>query len=254
MDSGPRIQSIDRAVQVLKCFSEQNKELKLTDIADELGLSKSTVHGIVSTLKYHGLLDQDNSTQKYSLGLYLMELGDIVSNSLNIRRITTPVIEDVCNKLNETVHIGKLKGKEVVYIDKIESNQSIRLFTNIGASNPSHCTGVGKCMLAYLDYDTLIDNLPEKLEARTEHTITERAELLKELKKVRENGYCLDDEEFVEGLTCVAAPIFDYSGKAKYAISVSGPTMRMTDEKIKEAIKIVKDAAMKISHELRFKE
>lgn len=254
MDNGPKIQSIDRAVLILKCFSEKRKELKLSEIADELDLSKSTVHGIISTLRYHGLIDQDEATQKYSLGLYLMELGDIVTNSLNIRNITTPIISAVCNKLDETVHIGKLDGGEVVYVDKMESNQSMRIFTNIGARNPAYCTGVGKAMLAYLNQETVFKILPEKLEQITLTTIADKSDLIKELNKIRENGYCIDNEENNIGLTCVAAPIFDYSGKAKYAISVSGPTIRMTEEKISEAIGIVKEAAKEISYRLRFKE
>lgn len=254
MNNGSKIQSIDRAIQVLKCFSEQKKELKLTEIADEIGLSKSTVHGIVSSLKYHGLLDQDEATQKYSLGLYLMVLGETVSKSLNIRNITSPVIQDVCNIVNETVHIGKLDGSDVIYVDKIESMQSMRIFTNIGAKNPSYCTGVGKSMLAYLDEETVLSLFPDKLESKTTNTITDKSELIKELKKIRENGYCLDNEEYVEGLICVAAPIFDYSGKIKYAISVSGPTVRMTEDKIYETIEVVKNAAKKISYKLHFKE
>lgn len=254
MDSKGRVQSIDRAVAILKCFSEKRKELKLSDISAELDLNKSTVHGIITTLKYHGLIDQDEETQKYRLGLYLIELGDIVSKSLDIRAITSPIIADVSKRLNETVHIGTLDDMEIVYIDKVESSQSMRIYTTIGARNPAYCTGVGKAMLAYLDEEKILSKLPDKLEAITPKTITNKEDLLKDLAKIRENGYSFDDEENNKGLTCVAAPIFDYSGKVKYGISVSGPTIRMTDDKIKEAIKVVKEAAMEISQKLGYKD
>lgn len=254
MDSKGRVQSIDRAVAILKCFSEKRKELKLSDISAELDLNKSTVHGIITTLKYHGLIDQDEETQKYRLGLYLIELGDIVSMSLDVRAITSPIIADVSKRLNETVHIGTLDDMEIVYIDKVESSQSMRIYTTIGARNPAYCTGVGKAMLAYLDEERILNKLPEKLEAITPKTITNRDELLEDLAKIREKGYSFDDEENNNGLTCVAAPIFDYSGKVKYGISVSGPTIRMTDDKIEEAIKVVKEAAMEISRKLGYKD
>lgn len=249
-----RIQAIDRAVMVLNCFNEDKRELKLSEISDKLDINKSTVHGIINTLKYHGLIAQDEETQKYRLGLHLMKLGDIVSNSLDIRSITSPVIDEVCKELQETVHIATLDKMEVIYINKQESNQSMRIFTTIGARNPAYATGVGKAMLAYLDDEILINKLPDKLNPLTPKTITDKVELLKNLDKIRVNGYSFDDEENVVGLTCVAAPIFDYTGKPKYGISVSGPTIRMTDEKIKESIKVVKEAAMEISNKLGYKE
>lgn len=254
MDSKGRVQSIDRAVGIMKLFNEDRRELKLSEISDYLDLNKSTVHGIISTLKYHGLIDQDEETQKYRLGLFNMSLGELVQKSLDIRAITSPIIDVVSQKLNETVHIGTLDEMDVVYIDKKESNQSMRIFTNIGARNPAYCTGVGKAMLAYKDEDLIRKMLPEKLEALTPKTITDKSRLTNELAKIREQGYSFDDEENNIGLTCVAAPIFDYSRKAKYGISVSGPTIRMTNEKIEEAIEVVKAAAKEISYKLGYKE
>lgn len=252
MGNSKRVQSIDRAVMILKCFSEKNRELKLTDISDELGLNKSTVHGIITTLKYHGLIDQNEENQKYKLGLYLLELGDIVTRSMDIRKIASPIINDICSKIEETVHLGTLDNMDVVYIDKQESNQSMRIFTTIGARNPAYCTGIGKAMLAYVDSEILMKQLPEKLEKYTAYTITEKTEILKELESIRKNGYAMDNEERIEGLTCIASSVFDHTGSAKYAISVSGPTIRMTKEKIEETIKLVKDAAKEISNRLGY--
>ncbi|WFA08651.1 IclR family transcriptional regulator [Tissierella sp. Yu-01] len=254
MESKGRVQSIDRAVAILKCFSEKKRELKLSEIADKLDLNKSTVHGIITTLKYHGLIDQDDETQKYRLGLFLIELGDIVTNSLDVRAIATPIIEDVCNKLEETVHIGSLDDMEVIYIDKKESNQSMRIFTTIGARNPAHCTGLGKIMLAYMNEDYVAKRLQEELKQLTPNTITDKTKLIRELAKIKENGYAIDNEENNIGLICIAAPIFDFSGKVKYGISVSGPTIRMTDDKIRETMRVIKNAAKEVSYKLGYKE
>lgn len=253
MDSSKRVQAIDRAVMILKCFSEKRRELKLSDISDELGLNKSTVHGIISTLKYHGLIDQNEENQKYRLGLYILELGDILINSMDIRKVASPIIKDICSRIEETVHLGALDNMDVVYIDKQESNQSMRIFTTIGTRNPAYCTGIGKAMLAYVDPEILMQQLPEKLDKFTKNTINEKAELLKELESIREKGYAMDNEERIDGLTCVASPVFDHTGKAKYSISVSGPTIRMTKERIEETVRLVRESAAEISSRLGYR-
>lgn len=254
MVSSGRIQSLERAVMILKCFSEENRELKLTDISERLGLNKSTVHGIITTLKYYGIIDQNEENQKYKLGLYLMELGNLVLDSMDVRSIAAPIINEVCSKLEETVHLGQLENTEIVYIEKKESNQSMRIFTSIGARNPAYATAVGKAMLAYKDKSELMKSIPEVLEKFNPNTISDKETLLKELETIRETGIAMDNEERILGLTCVAAPVFDSQGNANYGISVSGPTIRMDDEKIAIAKKVVSEAAREISRKLGYKE
>lgn len=248
-----RVQAIDRAVMILRCFSEKKRELRLSDISGELDLNKSTVHGILSTLKYHGLIDQDEETQKYRLGLGLIELGSIVMNSMDVREIAEPFIRDIRDRLQETIHLGTLDKSEVVYIDKQESNQSMRITTTIGARKPAYCTALGKAMLAYLPPEILTELLPEQLPKFTPTTITDKSQLLEELSKIRKNGYSFDNEENIEGLKCVGAPIFDHTGNARYGISVSGPAIRMTQDKITEAITILTAAAKEISYRLGYR-
>lgn len=249
-----KVQSVDKALLILKLLADKGREMKLTEISDELDINKSTLHGIISTLKYHGYVDQDGKTQKYRLGLYLIELGEIAAKSLDIINITSPVIEQVSQTLSETVHIASIDNFEVVYVNKRESNQSMRIFTSIGSRNPAYCTGVGKAILAFMDEDKIGELIPEKLEKFTPNTITDKKEFLRALKKIKENGYAFDKEEFSVGLTCVAFPIFDSNGDPKYSISVSGPTVRMTEEKIDEAIKILKKASLEISRNLGYKD
>ena len=252
MDSKGRVQSIDRAVGILNCFSPKRQELRLTEIADELDLNKSTAHGIITTLKYHGLIDQDEETQKYRLGLRILELASIVKDSLKINEISRPYIDEIRSKLEETVHLGTLDKKEVVYLEKAESHQSMRIVTTIGSRMPAYCTGIGKAMLAYVDEQTVLDLLPDEIERFTPNTITDKNQLIEELKKIRNQGYSLDNQEHDLGLTCVAAPIFDNLGNASYGISVSGPSIRITEDRIKEITTVVKDAADKISRELGY--
>ena len=252
MENLKRVQSIDRAISILKLFSEKRKEMKLTDIAEELDLNKSTVHGIISTLKYHGLIEQNEETQKYRLGVYLIKLGDLVSNSIDIIDIAHPIIDEVSQNLDETVHLSRLENNELIYMDKVESHQSIRIFTTIGSRMPAYCTGMGKALLAFSDLDKLDELLPEEFHAFTPNTITDKKILIEELYRIREKGYAIDNEESDMGLRCVAAPVFDHTGNAKYALSVSGPTIRMTEEKVEIIVKVVKDAAKKISQKLGY--
>lgn len=249
-----RVQAIDRAVMVLNCFNEDRKEMRLSDISDMLDINKSTVHGIITTLKYHGLIDQDEETQKYRLGLGLLALGNRVQNSMNIRNIAKPYIDKVCNITEETVHLGTLDNMEVVYLDKAESKQSMRIVTSVGSRLPAYCTGIGKAMLAYRDKDILEELIPVDLTKYTPNTIANRELLMKNLGLIKNKGYSTDEEEYNLGLSCVAAPIFDSNNQAKFAISISGPTMRMTEEKIKESIKVIKEAAMEISYKLGYRE
>ncbi|MEL7648997.1 MAG: IclR family transcriptional regulator [Sedimentibacter sp.] len=254
MDILGKVQSVDKALLILKLLADRRREMKLTEIAEEMDINKSTLHGIISTLKYHGFVDQDGKTQKYRLGLYLIELGEISSSSLDIIKITSPIIEQVSSKLQETVHIASLDNFEVVYVNKKESNQSMRIYTSIGSRNPAYCTGVGKAMLAYLEKDYMEEMIPQKLEKLTPNTLTDRQEFIDALDRIREEGIAFDREEFSVGLTCIAAPIFDSTGKAKYAISVSGPTVRMSEDKIQKSIASIKSAAKEISIKIGYKE
>lgn len=246
------MQSVDRAIQILKLFSEDRKEMKLTEIANELDLNKSTVYGILSTLKYHGLIDQDEKTQKYRLGLYLMRLGNLVANSIDVINIAHPIIEEVSHRLNETVHLSKLDRLEIVYLDKVESNQSVRISTAIGTRKPAYCTGMGKVLLAFSDLNEVEKSLPDKLQVFTPNTVIDKKVLLEELRDIKKIGYAIDREESEIGLMCIAAPIFDYNGEVKYALSVSGPTPRITGERLEKIINIAKDAARKISYKLGY--
>lgn len=247
------VQSVDRAISILKCFNERKRELKLSQISDELGLNKSTVHGIINTLKQHGLIEQDEKTQKYKLGLYLIGLGELVVSSINVRAIGYPIIEEVCQILEETVHAVVLDCTDVVYIDKKECDNSVRISTKIGSRNPAYCTADGKVMLAYLDLKKQTIIIPDDIPKFTPNTVTDKSEIMKGLVAIKERGYAIDNEEYETGLVCVAAPVFDHSGAVKYAISVTGPSLRMTQKKISESIKVLKDAAYKISYEIGYR-
>ena len=252
MNEGKRVQSIDRAMMIIKLFSNKTKELKLTEISEELNLHKSTTFGILNTLKYHGLIIQNEENQKYRLGLYLLELGNLVLNSLDINQIADPVLSNIRNSVEETVCLGILYGFEVIYINKKESYNTLRFTTEIGTRNPAYCTSAGKAMLAYLDQELITAEFPSNFQSYTNHTIASKIKLIKELKEIQSNGYSIENEERYEGMISVAVPIFDSEGQARYAISVSGPTIRMNENRMQEIIQLLRDATENLSIKLGY--
>lgn len=247
------IQSVDRALQILETFSKENRELGVTEVSNILGLHKSTTFGILATLENKGFVEQNPNTGKYKLGLKLFELGNVVGDGMELRNIAYPFLKELVEKYQETVHLVVHDKGEVVYIDKIDSNSAININSHVGKRNPMYCTGVGKCLLSYLDEEYVEEILSNELKSYTPNTITDPERIKDELVKAKVNGYCFDDEEIEMGLRCIAAPIKDHLGQVIAAISVSGPSMRMTDEKLKLLIEPVKKTTLIISRQLGYK-
>jgi DNA-binding IclR family transcriptional regulator len=248
-----RVQSIDRAVAILECFTENRRELKLSDIAQMLNLNKSTVHGILNTMKYHGFIEQDEITQKYRLGTRFIVYGDLVVNSMDIANISCPLLERVCEKVEETVHIAMLDGTDVVYIEKRECNKSIKTSTKKGARAPAYVTADGRVILCHMEKDKLKEVLPRSLKKVNSNTTIDKQQFLESLIEIKNKGYAVDYEETVQGLVCIAAPIFDNTGTVKYSIGVTCPSVRMTEDKINEYIDLMKMTASEISNRIGYR-
>ncbi|WP_353611392.1 IclR family transcriptional regulator [Bacillus sp. FJAT-27251] len=248
------IQSIERAADVLELFLSSDQYLSVKEISDRLGLSKSTVHGIIKTLEFRGYLKQNPADQKYKLGMKLFELGNQVSQQINIAEIARPVIKELVQSMQETVHLVVYENGEVIYVEKLDGPRALRIYSHIGKRAPIHCTGVGKAILAHLD-DAKVEELlsNDDLKPFTEHTMTDKQQVKQQLESIRERGYAVDDEEIELGLQCVAAPIFDHKGKAVAAISCAAPKMRLDQEKLNLAIIQIKGAASRISASLGYK-
>lgn len=248
------IQSVDRSLQILEVFSSKNRELGVTEIANILGIHKSTVFGLLATLENRGYVEQNLENGKYKLGLKLFELGNLVQEGMDLRSIAVPFIEELVEKFGETVHLVVHDRGEVVYIDKRESQSAIRILSQVGRRLPMYCTGVGKCLLAYIREEDLQTIIKKGFQPFTPNTIVDEQQLKKELEKIRENGYAFDMEEIEMGLRCVAAPVKDARAEVIAAISLSGPSMRMDEKRMYELIEPVKFAALKISHNLGYQD
>lgn len=248
------IQSVDRAALILARLAGRGGCASLADLARDLELSRSTVHGLLATLRRHGLIAQDEDS-RYVLGLKLFEWGSVAVSRLDLRKVAGPVLERLVDQFHETVHLVLSDGLDVVYIDKRESPQSMTIVSQVGHRLPAYCTGVGKAMLAFKPEAELDELLAEVvLRPRTKNTITNKTALKSHLAEVRACGYALDNEEIIEGLRCVAAPIRDHTGQVVAALSVSGPSVRLSAKKIGQVIPAVMKGAADISHRLGFRQ
>jgi len=254
MGTGSQIQSVARALAILNALAEERGELALHEIAERLGLPKSTVHGLISTLKNFGYIEQSPFTAKYKLGLRLFEVGSVVALGWDVRTVAAPYIQKLLDEMRETVHLVILDKCEVLYIDKRETSESLRIASQVGMRLPAHCTGVGKVLLAYLTPEERREIIAAKgLPRYTRNTLTDVASLEAELSRVRDQGYSIDNQEIMDSLKCVAAPIRDQSGNVISAISLSGPISRMQGQRFQTAVKLVTKTADEISASLGYR-
>ncbi len=253
-DHPPQIRSVAKALMILDLLAASQREMSLAELAREMDLPKSTLHGLLSTLRDYGYIEQSAFDGRYRLGVRLFEIGNAVANNWDVRRVAAPYIQQLVEELEETVHLVILDKGEVLYIDKRESRQSLRIVSQVGMRLPAHCTGVGKVLLAYLHPGEVKRIIALKgLPRYTRNTITDPHRLEAELEKIRSQGYAIDNEEIMDSLRCVAAPLREYNGKVCAAISVSGPAARMDGERLQLVIDRITRTAAEISARLGYR-
>jgi DNA-binding IclR family transcriptional regulator len=230
------INSLRKATSILELLAEAG-ELSVSEIGKKLDMHRSATHRFLATLRELGYLEQSEDS-RYRLSFKLFELGMNVANRLELRKIVHPFLIDIGSRHEETANLGIIEGLDVVYVDKVESPHLLRMDLAIGRRVPSYCTALGKAILANrseAEVQKLFRGV--KFEYRTPKTILNFRNLLEHLRKVRQQGYAVDNEELSLGIRCLACPVFDYTGNCVASISIAGPTLRMTDEKI-EKIKV----------------
>ncbi len=253
------VQTIERASLILDILGQSPQGISIRDLSAKIKLPKGTTHRLLSSLSYFGYVRQDPKARNYFLGLKLVELGQLLLSQLDLRKEAEPFLRDLAERTKETVHMVILDRNEIVYIDKVETDQNpsgLKMASRIGLRNPAHSCAVGKVLLSHLSKEELDQIIKEKeLPKRTENTITDPIQLMEHLKAVRIQGYALDDEENEKAVRCVAAPIFNEAGKAVAAISISTPAFRVTKKVIQEILKKeVMETALRISQRLGFRE
>jgi IclR family acetate operon transcriptional repressor len=251
------VQTIKRVAQILDTVGQNSQGMSIRDLSAGLNLPKATIHRILSSLSYFGYIRQDPETKTYFLGLKLMDLNTQLSAQLDFRKVAEPVLRDLAERTKQTTHLVILDRDEVVYIDKIETQEQgggLKMASRIGSRNPAHSSAVGKILLSYLPEEVLGDFLEKKgLPRRTVNTITDPNTFRRHLKTVQSQGFAMDDEENEQGIRCLGAPVFDGKGRPVAAISVSGSVFQMTKRFVQDVIKTeVMAAAAEISRRLGF--
>lgn len=227
------VPAVDRAAQILSLLKEKAHSMTIAEVTEATGWHKSSVHKILVTLNHHGLLDRDETTKKYSLGIALVGYGQFVMNNLNIGQEVLAILREISDYSGETANFSIVNGAHVVVIQSVESRDNLRVTPPIGTMDPLTRKSNGKVVLASFPEDQAVDIIQrERLPAFTKHSITTPKAFLKELEIIRKQGYAMDFEEFQEGVHAVSAPVSQTKGRVIGSLTIVGPAFRMTKDKM----------------------
>lgn len=237
------INSLIKSLNILEYLLEHG-EMSILELSNLSGMGKSTVHRILGTFKTMDYVEQNKENNKYYATLKIFELGNKVANRIPLRKIARPYIEELYEKCHETVNLGIVDKNEVVFLDKIVTAEPLRIELEVGKRVPAYCSALGKAVMAFKED---LDVSQFTFNKVTSNTIDSKEKLLKDFEDIRRKGYSLDDEEYIEGLICVAVPIKDQLNNPVAAISIATPAVRMNEEKKQTYIKLLQEAALKIA-------
>jgi len=251
MANNPRrntVYSLERGLGVLEAVAAANGPIGITELSRQLGLAKGSIARMVATLVQLRYLVRDPETRKYRLGLKLWELGSKSITKLDIRGIARPVMEELHHLTGETVHLTVLSSdSKMVFLDKLDSTKGIRPNVQLGAHLPTHCVANGKAILPFLPESQVEILLSKKLRQFTDTTITKKSELMAALEETRRSGYAVNNGEYRNDVSGVAAAIRDHTNYPAAALGISLPSTRMTPAKSAELGQMVAEYARKIS-------
>lgn len=248
-----KIKSIEKALCLLELLSDNKKEMGITEIGKELHMGISTIYRILTTLKCRGYIVQNQQTSKYMLGAKLFILGCKVQNTTNLIKLVTPFLQRLSQNIDETINFAILEDRETICLSKIESKEILKAGIEVGTKVAAHCTSLGKVLLAFLpeqEFLMLYSDNNEKLPTFTPNSISSVEELKKCLKKIKKQGYAIDEEEFKIGVNCLGVPIINNEGKAIASISISGPRSRFNLFKMEKVKNILINMSKDISNQL----
>jgi DNA-binding IclR family transcriptional regulator len=247
------INSILRACKILKSFSGEKAHFKMSDLARQLHLDRSTTYRILLSLEQAGFVEKNEEAGTYSLGLAAFEIGNAYLMQTDLIQVSKPVMADLASKAQETVHLAVLSDMEIVYVDKVDSPRTLGVMSKLGQRGPLHCTSLGKTLLAFQpggEQTRILHKI--RMHPFTSRTITSKKKLREELKMVKRQGYALDRREIEEEVECIGAPILNYLGNVIAALSISGPQRKIGTPCEKQFIQDVVKAAALISSKMGY--
>jgi len=246
------LSSVEKAFKILTLFSAFRPSIDVNEISRDLGIPKSTVYRLIRIMMKYELLEQDNETHGYRLGIRIFQMGNIVKYQRRVGEIAYPFLVELRNITKETVILVVVEGHKSLVLREVEGIHVVRLTHDEGRTMPLHAGASSRILLAYLSTEEQDEIIQEGLPRFTENTITDAIELKKELAKIRENGYAFSDQELDEGARAISAPIRNFSGKVIAGISLVGPVQRFNDANIEKCVPLVKEYGAKISKMLGF--
>lgn len=249
----PAISSVVRALSILDCLGSHSGEAGVSEISHELKIHKSTVSRMLSTMESRGYVSRNSVSEKYSLGMRLVELASHRLEQIDLRGQARPFLEELVKTTGETAHLAVLDQGEVVYIDKVDTPRTLIMRSTIGCRAFAHCTALGKAIFAVLPDDVVERLMKEKgLPRVTPNTIVDPLALREHLRNVRAKGFAVGDEEREEGIRCVAAPIMNHENQVVGALGISGPVIRISRQELETIGNLVKDASRRLSLSLGY--
>lgn len=241
------IQSLARGLRIIDLIADNGRSLSVTELAQALEVDKSSASRLVRTLANQGYLQLEHGTRRYTLGRRLYHIGWQMLSLMPIRHKARTYLYRLVQETGECAHTAVFAEGKALVIDDVETETSLRVVSGTGRMIPLHCTAVGKALLAFAEVP-----FPKELEAFTSRTITSKEQLEAHLLETHQRGYALDDEEFDEGIRCIAAPVYNYLGIALAVIGISGPKVRLSDSRLEQVAEIVVNAAHELSLELGY--
>jgi DNA-binding IclR family transcriptional regulator len=248
------VRVVDRVFAILEELADGSAKFGDVALAEKLGLHKSTVHRLLAVMQHNGFVEREPGSTKYRLGWRIFELGITAASHLDILERAKPYVTQLVETTGETAHLGVLRQGEVVSLVNVESRYTVRTPATVGRHIPLHCTSQGKAILAFLPPDQVARRLKGHVFTRhSANTILSKDRFLADLALVASRGYAVDNEEFEEGLRCIAAPVRDHSGDVAGAISIAGPTFRVTGSRLPALSREVKRIAAELSAALGYR-
>jgi DNA-binding IclR family transcriptional regulator len=242
--------AVDRALNILLCFSVQTPELSMTQIAEQVGLHKSTVHRLLATLERKRFVERDPVSGAYRPGIRLLQMAYLTLENNDLQRIAQPYMQELCEMHRETIDLSVLDDTDVLYVEVVESHQRVRLAAAKGERLPAFCTASGKAILAFLPGEKVKSILARGLPRYNKYTQKTPESWLNDLVMAKRDGFSISVQEYEEGINAVAAPIFDAKGRPIASIAIAGPAYRLSAEKMAAIGPNIVATCEKISKEL----
>jgi DNA-binding IclR family transcriptional regulator len=246
------ITSLEKGVKVLELLADQTA-LTVSEVAVGLGTHRAAAHRFLATLRDLGYVEK-NEEKRYQLTFRILEMGEKVAGRLEIRQEAHKFMQELSKIFKETVNLGFWDGSEILHLDKVESLEILKIDAPLWSKTPAYCTALGKAILAHLSEREINNYLKRtRLVSHSPNTIVSKKKLRQELQETYERGYAIDNEELAQNLRCVAAPVFDHTGRANYAMSISYPSMREPKDGIENMQSKIKDICRQLSVRLGYR-